>query len=684
MFKLKLHLHGAEVKELQLVSGRAYTFGRGANCDVPLEEQPGISRTHFRLSDEEGPWVVHVVSKFGDVIHSGQPVQNLTLEPGSVFQLGAYDFRFEEVGQASAKNEIMVTSSESNVLNLPTLSSQPVGQYAGQQNSAIMKVTASGEVAAAARGPVREFKGNDEATRVMQVEAEIPYLRIVEPGGVEDLIKLDGRRWIAGREEASGILLNDRKASRRQFELSATPQGFFVRDLGSSNGTLLNGMPLEADELKPIRSGDVLQVGFVALHFEVRDPNFERRLMVVPPEVRSEAPIVMQNTYEMINYPVASGPGGAVRIDQYDSGKNKIVAFAMGEDLTDEKAKKKRRFMVIVASLAVLGAGFSMVDLNPPPKKVAAQQTGYEKLSPPQQQIVKETFVLAKNLYMQKKLALAAEQLQKIHNILPEGYENSVSMADDCAQAKQQEENLGFIEAQKRKQDETNRIIADTLQKCDRLAHTTLEPDLLRTCMMPALELAPDDPKVKEMQTLVDRRIAEHNEDVQHQRRRAGEISRGRALYKKAEDAAAAGEDLEAIQTYKRYVTSGFPDPDGYKTLAQKNLGSLTQRLSSKVDDALRGADGAFAQQNYKDALIQIKRAKALDPNNAKAAEMNAKVRRELNGKLKELYEESVISEGLGKVDEARGNWKKIMDLDLPEGDYYKKAKSKLRSYGST
>ena len=52
------------------------------------------------------------------------------------------------------------------------------------------------------------------------------------------------------------------------------------------------------------------------------------------------------------------------------------------------------------------------------------------------------------------------------------------------------------------------------------------------------------------------------------------------------------------------------------------------------------------------------------------------------------LYQESVIDESYGIVDNsetrqgAKDKWKKIVELDLDDGDYFKKAVLKLRKYG--
>ncbi|HVK61516.1 MAG TPA: FHA domain-containing protein, partial [Bdellovibrionales bacterium] len=253
------------MKEITLESGREYTFGRSSSCDVQLEEQPGISRQHFTVSEVDGEWTAKVIAKFGDLVHAGSPVSTLKLESGTVFKLGGYDFAFIE---AIEEQESVVVSDEQDEI-LPMASGDMTGNLPAKYN-----------------GGGDSFAGDDDATRIISTPSTGDlYLRIVDGENRQNSIKLDSKKSIAGRDESCTISLADRKASRRQFEITSTAQGVFIRDLGSSNGTILNGMPLAADELKILRSGDVIQVGQLTIHFEVRDPSFEKRLMVVPPEI---------------------------------------------------------------------------------------------------------------------------------------------------------------------------------------------------------------------------------------------------------------------------------------------------------------------------------------------------------------------------------------------------------------
>ena len=63
----------------------------------------------------------------------------------------------------------------------------------------------------------------------------------------------------AGRHPDSDIFLDDVTVSRRHVEIERNPSGYVVRDIGSLNGTYLNGVLVEGDA--PMANGDELQVG---------------------------------------------------------------------------------------------------------------------------------------------------------------------------------------------------------------------------------------------------------------------------------------------------------------------------------------------------------------------------------------------------------------------------------------
>ncbi len=76
-----------------------------------------------------------------------------------------------------------------------------------------------------------------------------------------------------GRSRESAVVLDDGRVSRRHARIACSAHGFEIQDLGSANGTLLNGLPLPARRPCPLRPGDIVQIG--SFQLAVRLPTAE-------------------------------------------------------------------------------------------------------------------------------------------------------------------------------------------------------------------------------------------------------------------------------------------------------------------------------------------------------------------------------------------------------------------------
>ena len=95
---------------------------------------------------------------------------------------------------------------------------------------------------------------------------------IHEGGRVGSIVLPDGRRIPLGEDAAmigrapdSTVVIADPRASRRHAEIRPAGQGFVVNDLGSMNGTLINGSPIREHMLQ---DGDEIKIGSTTLRFE--------------------------------------------------------------------------------------------------------------------------------------------------------------------------------------------------------------------------------------------------------------------------------------------------------------------------------------------------------------------------------------------------------------------------------
>jgi len=92
---------------------------------------------------------------------------------------------------------------------------------------------------------------------------ENPLLEIHESGNVRQ-VPIGNEPLTIGRHSHNRLVLGDNLASRFHCLISKSRQGYILRDLNSSNGTLLNGKP---SKLSRLRHGDTVTIGQTRMVF---------------------------------------------------------------------------------------------------------------------------------------------------------------------------------------------------------------------------------------------------------------------------------------------------------------------------------------------------------------------------------------------------------------------------------
>jgi signal transduction histidine kinase len=118
----------------------------------------------------------------------------------------------------------------------------------------------------------------------------VPQLAVLEGPDVGRTFLLSDETVVIGRLSTNLVVLSDQRISRKHFEIQTTPTRVRLVDLGSGNGTCVNGVPVQSADL---RSGDRITIGDTTLEFQgdaPADPDHTRIVVSAqtefPPAVR--------------------------------------------------------------------------------------------------------------------------------------------------------------------------------------------------------------------------------------------------------------------------------------------------------------------------------------------------------------------------------------------------------------
>ncbi len=136
-------------------------------------------------------------------------------------------------------------------------------------------------------------------------------------------------RVTLGRGEENDVVLTDLKSSRLHAELTLGPDGWSIRDLGSSNGILVNS---KVTRNASLRAGDIVSLGETTFEFQTAEQ--ETRLLIAP--VRSQEELARAQESQGLQ---------AKRVRQQISGNIPVAASTGQED----GSQKRIRILAIIA-----------------------------------------------------------------------------------------------------------------------------------------------------------------------------------------------------------------------------------------------------------------------------------------------------------------------------------------------
>ncbi|WP_411129012.1 FHA domain-containing protein [Streptomyces sp. x-19] len=254
--ELVLELNG---RTWTLDPSRSYSVGRDPQGDLVLDDAR-VSWRHATLRWSGRSWLIEDHGSTNGTYVQGQRVQQLEIGPGAAVHLGnATDGPRLSLSAAAAPAD--------------AFSAQPAAAapHQGWQAPPAQQQPAQQGWQAPPQGQ-QPYVPPQQAAPQQAVPAQQPaqpqQQRAAEPAQGGDrspttFHRLDtGRVMRIGRALDNELVVSDLQVSRHHAEFRATPDGRFeIRDLGSHNGTYVNGQPVPKSGSAPVGPNDTVGVG---------------------------------------------------------------------------------------------------------------------------------------------------------------------------------------------------------------------------------------------------------------------------------------------------------------------------------------------------------------------------------------------------------------------------------------
>lgn len=518
---------------------------------------------------------------------------------------------------------------------------------------------------------------------------------------------------VIGRATDNAISIPDTSVSRKHLKLRKTTSGWVAMDLGSGNGTLLNG-ELIGDETV-LGNGDVIALGDTEFTFVDEDNATDRREVPVR-RPRAEVPVRRADRGERVRSRAAESAG--------------------------RKTKKKRGGpMILVAFLAALIA-VSLAGLKLYSERKFAQQRRIEEEYAAVRQAIAGVFQEGKNFVRQGKWEEAKAKFEEVakadpdypmvqdylkkasreipysaainaaeaainENKLRDANEALKKVGEDTSQFEkvkqlhdelekrrharmEQAEELMKVAARvancnpppggradPSKYEEVVAITEDIAQTFDDRDAKTLNEDAkakATNCAKPAGPVRDKTPKAKESDEVsrmfTDGEVASAQQAAQacasrspECRRLAGQIAEFNSLYKKVDDL--EGKGLMQLIALDRKITGG----------GSSKLGRTAGVKAANV--FYRTAAAAKTQGAWARASEFAERALQADPNHAGARALVE----EMKGKAKDLYLQAYANRATDP-DDAATKFRDVISMTPANDEWHKKAQARLEEMG--
>ena len=700
MYQLLLIKNNKIIQKYKLDTSKKYIIGRSSSCDIHLDSTLGVSRKHAKLTYSEPEWILENISITNSIISQETPVKILPLKINSKFSIKDFDFIFVTQDEGNEALEESIIELESNMDKNSDSTSEAKEKEQNVTPPQEHDAKEEGEDAYHFETPppineerplgeppslddaqstnedqlINEEQSADEDNQIQEDEQDLSQkkeahldelLSFTSPPDqdFEDKTMIEikplkahitiqqGKKttkekseihtdsWIVGRDGECNTTIKSNTLSRFHFEITKKQAEYWITDLGSTNGTKLNGKRLKEKYSKKLKSGDTIKIKSIKIKFYLSQlsSNIDGHLPTLP----------QKKSLETI--PIKS-------------------------------SKKNRKTLFIIVGVALI----SIVISTFLPKKDSEENTQNKQVpkSHKQEQVLSDMLKLAQLHYRQGKYQFCLEEIKKIKSIVVE-YKYSKSLESYCKQAVQIEQDKLVKKTQRKKQEELELKIFKITQECkNKFDKKIIDISELQKCLYPATTINPDHPHIINIKAYVQALQLEEQEKKNSQKKYQRLLKTGKRKHNKALSLFNQKKWKQSIKAFDEFINFKFSGTNHLKKEAVKKRETAKKKLSQLIKNMLSKSISAMRKKNYKEAYLNANKILVQYPSNKMALDIKKQSFKLMKKNARLLYQDSIFEESVGNISFAKEKWKKIINISVPKETYYERAKDFLRKYG--
>jgi pSer/pThr/pTyr-binding forkhead associated (FHA) protein len=675
MFKLIVHQTGQGDKEFQL-EGRTYSVGRSTGNDIVLLDE-SASRHHALINFENDEFYIEDKQSAGGVyVNDNRITQKTMLRGGDVIKIGSTLIDIVTVietgtfpsvtDDSEAKTKVISPDEYQNILQANQ--KEEPGMEPSVQNLADSQKAGDKTV-------LFDIRKSPDAS-----PPSFHKLVVISDADLGKEYSLKKPENMIGRAPGCPVLVNDKMASAQHAMITVKGNDCFIKDLNSTNGTVVNGKKLTAQQA--LAEGDEIEIGASIFKFIHKDSVIDKDAILgagkkKKPDSKKPLKLVAAVLAAVVVFLVfvvifskpkpqqKQVPSGDAVKESVDASASKEPAeeiqtkeSAPSDDVIKEKTAQlyfsmANQFRTNQLWQAAIDKYIEVLAIDPGflEAQEALEQAKFELQN--EQMLNKGRELVSVKNYDKAIEVLQIIPLESVY------YHKSKELVADITKQKPE---TATTQPQKPVEPEVKEILpaVDVQTEANKLIEQALDNyakgDL--TGAQGNLEA------VLKMDLKDYRTIASAVEDLQANMEEAQEgFDRGLNAYK-------SNQMPQAFQIWSDVLETDR------KIIGKRSSYIAGQIATYTADEYGHQAQKAFDKEEYEIAL-----AKSMEALNAQPGHPGAlQIQEQLITKAKKLYEKAYILEDLDHK-QAVEIWEQVVKICPPTNEYYVKAKSRIQKY---